>query len=129
MHHPPCWKHRPEHAPDPVRAGSLPAAFGNSGVFTLQPLQFADGEILEHVFDVSYNRLTGQLPAFLDFSNVPEYAQRGIYVSVRALPRFWLGICVNIAQNPEHPPSEPCAAGDRWCSWCKQRAAMLRCAV
>lgn len=64
-------------------AGSLPAAFGQSGIFTLQPLQFADGEILMHVFDISANRLTGSLPPFLDFTNVPEYAQRGIYISVR----------------------------------------------
>ena len=35
-----------------------------------------------HVFDISYNQLTGPLPSFLDFTNVPEYAQRGIFISV-----------------------------------------------
>lgn len=45
-------------------------------------LQFADGEILMHVFDISYNQLSGPLPSFLDFTNVPEYAQRGIYIAV-----------------------------------------------
>ena len=35
-----------------------------------------------HVFDVSYNQLTGPLPSFLDFTNVPEYTQRGIFISV-----------------------------------------------
>ena len=48
----------------------------------LKPLQFADGEILMHVFDVSYNNLSGRLPSFLDFTNVPEYAQRGIFIAV-----------------------------------------------
>ncbi len=48
-------------------------------------LQFADGEILMHVFDISYNQLTGPLPSFLDFTNVPEYAQRGIFISVSLL--------------------------------------------
>ncbi|KAK9908916.1 hypothetical protein WJX75_004629 [Coccomyxa subellipsoidea] len=62
-------------------SGSLPSAFGRSGVFTLKPLQFADGEILMHVFDVSYNNLSGRLPSFLDFTNVPEYAQRGIFIA------------------------------------------------
>lgn len=63
-------------------SGSLPAAFGQSGIFNLKPLQFADGEILMHVFDISYNQLSGPLPSFLDFTNVPEYAQRGIFISV-----------------------------------------------
>lgn len=45
-------------------------------------LQFADGEILMHVFDISYNQLSGPLPSFLDFTNVPEYTQRGIFISV-----------------------------------------------
>ena len=49
-------------------------------------LQFADGEILMHVFDVSFNQLTGPLPSFLDFTNVPEYTQRGIFISVSPLP-------------------------------------------
>ena len=48
-------------------------------------LQFADGEILMHVFDISYNQLSGPLPSFLDFTNVPEYAQRGIFISVSLL--------------------------------------------
>lgn len=48
----------------------------------LKPLQFADGEILMHVFDISYNNLSGRLPSFLDFTNVPEYAQRGIFIAV-----------------------------------------------
>ena len=48
-------------------------------------LQFADGEILMHVFDISYNELSGPLPSFLDFTNVPEYAQRGIYIAVSLL--------------------------------------------
>lgn len=52
-------------------------------MFQQKPLQFADGEILMHVFDVSANRLTGRLPPFLDFTNVPEYAQRGIFIAVR----------------------------------------------
>ena len=60
----------------------MPAAWGNSGIFKLSPLQFADGEILMHVFDISFNRLGGSLPSFLDFTNVPEYTQRGIYISV-----------------------------------------------
>lgn len=51
----------------------------------LKPLQFADGEILMHVFDVSYNNLSGRLPSFLDFTNVPEYAQRGIFIAVGCL--------------------------------------------
>ena len=38
-----------------------------------------------HVFDISYNQLTGPLPSFLDFTNVPEYAQRGIFISVSPL--------------------------------------------
>ncbi|EIE25001.1 RNI-like protein [Coccomyxa subellipsoidea C-169] len=62
-------------------SGSLPSAFSRSGVFTLKPLQFADGEILMHVFDVSYNNFSGRLPSFLDFTNVPEYAQRGIFIA------------------------------------------------
>ncbi|CAL8462033.1 g1564 [Coccomyxa elongata] len=61
--------------------GTLPSAFGRSGIFTLKPLQFADGEILMHVFDISYNNLSGRLPSFLDFTNVPEYAQRGIFIA------------------------------------------------
>lgn len=65
--------------------GTLPAAFGQSGIFNQKPLQFADGEILMHVFDVSANQLTGKLPPFLDFTNVPEYAQRGIYIAVSAV--------------------------------------------
>lgn len=54
----------------------------------LKPLQFADGEILMHVFDISYNNLSGRLPSFLDFTNVPEYAQRGIFIAVR--PRLFV---------------------------------------
>jgi hypothetical protein len=65
--------------------GTLPSAFGQSGIFNLKPLQFADGEILMHVFDISYNLLTGKLPSFLDFTNVPEYAQRGIFIAVSHL--------------------------------------------
>ena len=65
--------------------GTLPAAFGQAGVFNQKPLQFADGEILMHVFDVSNNQLSGALPSFLDFTNVPEYAQRGIFIAVRLL--------------------------------------------
>ena len=62
--------------------GTLPTAFGQAGVFNQKPLQFADGEILMHVFDVSYNQLSGALPSFLDFTNVPEYVQRGIFIAV-----------------------------------------------
>ena len=68
--------------------GSLPAAFGQAGVFNQKPLQFADGEILMHVFDVSYNQLSGALPSFLDFTNVPEYVQRGIFIAVRRPSRL-----------------------------------------
>ncbi len=63
-------------------------------------LQFADGEILMHVFDVSYNQLSGPLPSFLDFTNVPEYAQRGIFISVSSSPTS-LGIV--------NPPAQPFA--------------------
>ena len=65
--------------------GTLPTAFGQAGVFNQKPLQFADGEILMHVFDVSYNQLSGALPSFLDFTNVPEYVQRGIFIAVSHL--------------------------------------------
>ena len=68
--------------------GTLPTAFGQAGVFNQKPLQFADGEILMHVFDVSYNQLSGVLPSFLDFTNVPEYVQRGIFIAVSHLLLF-----------------------------------------
>ena len=41
-----------------------------------------------HVFDVSYNQLSGALPSFLDFTNVPEYVQRGIFIAVSHLFLF-----------------------------------------
>jgi hypothetical protein len=44
-------------------------------------MAFQDGEILEHVFDLSYNQLTGELPAFLNDNRVPSYARR-IYLTV-----------------------------------------------
>lgn len=73
-------------------------------------LQFADGEILMHVFDISYNQLTGPLPSFLDFTNVPEYTQRGIYISVslRSLCAQNSTSCVT-----HHPAS--CSSGKDVC--------------
>ena len=79
--------------------GPLPAAFGESGIFTLAPLQFADGETMAHVFDLSFNQLTGKLPSYLYQANVPGYVQRGILLQVRAFlhangpqapARFWV---------------------------------------
>ncbi len=65
--------------------GPLPAALGQTGIFRLSPLQFVNGEILMHVMDLSYNKLNGSLPSFLDAASVPaQHVQKGIFLQARA---------------------------------------------
>ncbi|CAK0783683.1 hypothetical protein CVIRNUC_006882 [Coccomyxa viridis] len=104
--------------------GTLPTAFGQAGVFNQKPLQFADGEILMHVFDVSYNQLSGVLPSFLDFTNVPEYVQRGIFIagnnftySCGAQQSYINDICLSSAPAPSQlPPMGTSTSGSRTAS-------------
>jgi hypothetical protein len=40
-----------------------------------------NGDIIDQVLDLSYNQLTGKVPAFLSEDRVPSYARR-IYLTV-----------------------------------------------
>lgn len=86
--------------------GTIPAAFGTSGIFVQQPMSFQDGEILEHVFDLSYNQLTGELPAFLDEAKVPNYARRiyltgnALTINCNAATDFLADVCSGTAAAP-----------------------------
>lgn len=74
-----------------------------------------------HVFDISHNQLTGPLPSFLDFTNVPEYAQRGIFISVSVplyLPFIGLWPCTHqhlILCDSELERTEYCERRHRSC--------------
>ena len=60
-------------------SGSIPDSYSNMGVFTLSPSLTA-GQVLFNTFDVSVNRLSGQIPSFLqrfDPSRTPNIKLNG----------------------------------------------------
>jgi hypothetical protein len=63
-------------------AGTLPAAWGRSGVF--QQPQLSPFSL--YYFDVSANRLSGRLPSFLKAPNVPAQLYANVFISVRNFP-------------------------------------------
>ena len=89
----------------PARAGMVPAAWGQSGIFRLPALQLPNGGgTLWHEFDVSANRLTGALPPFLSVSAVPEVARGGIYIAVMGACLASPGVAVRVwSLCTEHP--------------------------
>jgi len=60
--------------------GTIPQQFNQTAIFSALPLFLVTGQPLLQVFDLSYNRLSGSLPTFLESQNVPAWTVGGIYL-------------------------------------------------
>ena len=81
---------------------------------------YVAGEVLEHVFDLSVNQLTGTIPAFLDQSNVNSWVQNGIFLEVRHSPAKYIS-----SQQQIEDIRESCAQGNELAVQCSSNFAYL----
>lgn len=62
--------------------GSIPVELGQTGIFQLGPENVGQNEVMSHVFDLSFNSLSGSVPNFLYYDVLRNYVSQGIYLQV-----------------------------------------------